>query len=92
MFSFEDKCRNYLCDNNGLCANLTLFLVFFKKVCAFFCFFAEVNGIYMCDFDYLCFTKVGCGSAVFRSKASFWLATALAFRYLCFTKIGCGSA
>ena len=37
----------------------------------------------MCDFDYLCFTKIGCGSAVFRSKASFWLATALAFRYLC---------
>jgi len=54
MFSFEDKYRNYLCDNNGLCANLTLFLVFFKKVCTFFCFFAEVNGIYMCDFDYLC--------------------------------------
>ena len=63
MFSFEDKYRNYLCDNNGLCANLTLFLAFFKKVCAFFCFFAEVNGIYMCDFDYLCFTKIGCGSA-----------------------------
>ena len=43
MFSFGDKYRNYLCDNNGLCANLTLFLVFFKKVCAFFCFFAEVK-------------------------------------------------
>ena len=28
-------------------------------------------------------TKIGGGSAVFRSKASFWLATALAFRYLC---------
>jgi hypothetical protein len=27
--------------------------------------------------------KIGGGSAVFRSKASFWLATALAFRYLC---------
>lgn len=37
----------------------------------------------MCDFDYLCFTKIGCGSAVFRSKASFWLATALTFHYLC---------
>ena len=46
MYSFNDKYRNYLCDNNGLYANLTLFLVFFKKVCAFFCFFAEVNGIY----------------------------------------------
>ncbi len=63
MFSFENKYRNYLCDNNGLYPDLTLFLVFFKKVCAFFCFFAEVNGIYMCDFDYLCFTKIGCGSA-----------------------------
>ena len=63
MFSFEDKYRNYLCDNNGLYPDLTLFLVFFKKVCAFFCFFAEVNCIYMCDFDYLCFTKIGCGSA-----------------------------
>ena len=34
-------------------------------------------------FHYLCFTKIGCGSAVFRSKASFWLGTALAFHYLC---------
>ena len=40
----------------------------------------------------LCFTKIGCGSVVPRSKASFWLGTALAFRFLCFTKIGCGSA
>ena len=28
-------------------------------------------------------TKIGGGSAVFRSKASFWLATALTFHYLC---------
>ena len=37
-------------------------------------------------------TKIGCGSAVPRPKASFWLGAALAFRFLCFTKIGCGSA
>ena len=31
-------------------------------------------------------TKIGCGSAVPRSKASFWLGIALAFRYLCVRK------
>ena len=31
-------------------------------------------------------TKIGCGSAVPRSKASFRLGTALAFRYLCVRK------
>ena len=31
-------------------------------------------------------TKIGCGSAVPRPKASFWLGTALAFRYLCVRK------
>ena len=44
MFSFEDKYRNYLCDNNGLCANLTLFLVFFKKVCTFGGFQKQVQS------------------------------------------------
>ena len=44
MFSFGSKYRNYLFDNNNLYSILTSFLVFFKKMCFFFNFFAEVNG------------------------------------------------
>lgn len=63
MFSFGSKYRNYLFDNNNLYYILTSFLVFFKKMCFFFNFFAEVNGTYMYDFDCLCFTRIRCGSA-----------------------------
>ena len=77
MFSFRSKYRNYLFDNNNLYSILTSFLVFFKKMCFFFNFFAEVNGTYMYnfnffaevngtymyDFDCLCFTRIRCGSA-----------------------------
>lgn len=63
MFSFGSKYRNYLFDNNNLYSILTSFLAFFKKMCFFFNFFAEVNGTYMYDFDSLCFTRIRCGSA-----------------------------
>ena len=40
---------------------------------------------------YLCFEKIGCGSAK-ANKNKFFFALALALHYLCFEKIGCGSA
>lgn len=70
MFSFGDKYRNYLCDNNGLYANLTLFLAFFKKHGTLFCFFIEANGICMWVFSVFLFheDRMRLGSFSLKSK------------------------
>ena len=41
---------------------------------------------------YLCFAKIGCGSAKQMKILGLFFCLALALHYLCFAKIGCGSA